>query len=35
MKGVASLLLDGKKIEGNKIPLLPAGHYRVEAYIGR
>lgn len=35
MKGVASLLLDGKKIEGNKIPLLPAGQYRVEAYIGR
>jgi hypothetical protein len=25
MKGVASLMLDGKVIEGNVIPIMPAG----------
>jgi cellobiose phosphorylase len=35
MKGVASLWIDGRKVEGNKIPVLPAGRYKVEAYLGR
>ena len=34
MKGVASLTVDGKNIEGNIIPLMPAGGtYRVEVVM--
>mgnify|MGYP002661610133 CR=1 FL=1 len=34
MKGVASLTVDGKTIEGNIIPLMPAGGtYRVEVVM--
>jgi|GEM_PF-6029320 len=35
MKGISSLLIDGRKVQGNKIPVLPAGHYQVQAYLGR
>jgi cellobiose phosphorylase len=34
-KGLSSLRIDGQKIEGAKIPVMPPGHYRVEAIIGR
>ncbi len=33
-KGISSLWIDGQRIEGAKIPVMPAGHYRVEATLG-
>ncbi len=33
-KGVRSIVIDGKEFEGNTLPLLPAGQYKVEVELG-